>query len=59
MGATFTNEILQWDGAKTSIVLQKYGDTLTRGIATVTLNSERDRRASEIDKAIKKGKDDL
>jgi hypothetical protein len=48
-GTRYDNEILNWDGRKASVSLQRYGDSLEKGSATILLNSyveqqERERR---------------
>jgi hypothetical protein len=38
-GTRYDNETLNWDGRKVSVSLQRYGDSLERGSATLFLNS--------------------
>jgi hypothetical protein len=59
MGATFTNEILEWVGARVVIDLRRYGSTLDDGQAVVGLKSVVDREREKAEKARKKGKDDV
>jgi hypothetical protein len=59
LGATFTNEILQWSGERVWIRLQHYGSKVDTGHAVIALRTVIDREGEEADKARKKGKDDL
>ena len=59
MGATFTNEILTWNGEKVRIRLNRYGSKLDSGNATITTVEEDRRQNEEATKELKKGQKDL
>jgi hypothetical protein len=49
-GTRFDDEILHWDGRKVTVSLERYGDSLERGSATIFLNGyleQQDRQRQE------------
>ncbi len=56
-GARFDNEKLNWDGRKASVSLERYGDSLAMGSASIFLNSYVEAREKERQERLKKDAD--
>jgi hypothetical protein len=56
-GARFDNETLNWDGRKASVSLERYGDSLEKGSASIFLNSYLEAREKERQERLKKDAD--
>jgi hypothetical protein len=56
-GARFDNETLNWDGRKASVSLERYGDSLAKGSASILLNSYVEAREKERQERLKKDAD--
>jgi hypothetical protein len=56
-GTRFDDEILHWDGRKVTVSLERYGDSLERGSATIFLNSYLEQQAKERQEHLKKEAD--
>ena len=56
-GGRFDNEILNWDGRKASVALERHGETLDKGSATIFLNSHLEAREKERQERLKKDAD--
>lgn len=59
MGTKFTNEILKWIGPNVEIRLSTYANRFDKGSASLTTKEERERRNADMEKMLKKGKEDL
>ena len=59
MGARFENEILEWNGEKVIINLQKYSSNLTDSRATIQTVEGRRARLERFREKVKEGKKDL
>jgi len=56
-GTRFDNETLNWDGRKASVSIQRYGDSLDKGAASIFLNSYLEAREKERLEKLKKDAD--
>jgi hypothetical protein len=56
-GGRFDNETLNWDGRKASVALERYGDSLEKGSASIFLNSYLEAREKERLDRLKKDAD--
>lgn len=56
-GTRFDNETLNWDGGKVSVSLQRYGESLDKGSATMFLNSYLDQQEKQRQDKLKKEAD--
>ena len=56
-GERFDNEIVNWDGRKTSVSLERYGDSLEKGAASIFWNSYLEAREKERQERLKKDAD--
>jgi hypothetical protein len=58
-GRLFINEISTWVGERVAVDIRRYGSTLDDGRATIGLKAAIERNREELQKALKKAKDDL
>lgn len=59
MGASFTDEVLTWQGKTVSITMQRYYGKVTEGMAIISLTSEAQVFAEQEKERAKKAADDL
>ena len=56
-GARFDNETMGWDGRKVAVSIERYGETLEKGSATMFLNSYLEQQEKERQERLKKDAD--